>query len=341
MAPSQAPRRLTRRDALRLGVGVSAFSALAGCGVTEGGDGEDAGSAFPERPVQLIVPFAPGGSTDLIARTLTKEIAEPLGESMLVVNRDGAAAAVGTKEVVAASPDGYKIGFPPSSLFTLTPQLVSGANKVSLDDLRIVTGLTVENIVIVAHKDSPYRSLDDLIKLKGTGKKITYAHSGLGTGAYFAQTAFYKLAGVDATDVPFGGGGPAVTAVLGKQTDIGASQPAESMKLVQSGELRWLGVFSAERSPLLPDVPTAREKGFELTVDQVRFIAGPKGLPDDVTETLRKAFAEAVKAPAYGDFLTKNFIDRFEKNGDEVTARIKGDLERYKGLIDRFGIQPK
>ena len=331
---------LTRRDLMRITGGISASAFLAACGVkTE--TGAESAVKYPERPVELIVPFAPGGSTDLIARTLAKAIEKPLGKTMVVVNRDGAAAAVGTKEVASAQADGYKIVFPPSSLFTLTPQLVKNPNTVGLDELRIITGLTVENIVIVAHKDSPYKSLDDVLALKQSGKRITFAHSGAGTGAYFSQLAFYKLAGINAADVPFGGGGPAVTAVLGKQVDIGASQPAESMKQVQSGDLKWLAVFSATRSPLLPDVPTVKEKGFDLTVDQARFIAGPKGISDDVVKVLQKAFGEAVKAPEYDEFLKKNFIDRFEKSGDDVTTKIKTDTDKYKSLIQQFGLQPK
>ena len=341
MTDSNVRHALSRRAALRIGAGLGTGAFLAGCGVQTGNGDADGGSTYPQRSVELIVPFAPGGSTDLIARTLGKAIEKPLGHSMVIVNRDGAAAAVGTKEVAAAPGDGYRVGFPPSSLFTLTPQLVRNVDTVSLDDLRLVIGLTVENIVLVAHKDSPFKTLDDVIALKNSGQRITYAHSGVGTGAYFAQTAFYKLAGVNATDVPFGGGGPAVTAVLGKQVDIGASQPAESMRLVESGDLRWLGVFSEKRSPSLPDLPTAVEKGFDLTVDQARFIAGPKSLSDDAVPVLQEAFREAVKAPEYDDFLKKNFIDRFEVDGAEVASKIKRDFDRYKVLIDRFELQPR
>ncbi|MFI6760900.1 Bug family tripartite tricarboxylate transporter substrate binding protein [Micromonospora sp. NPDC050417] len=332
---------IDRRAALGLGTGLGLAAFLAGCGVRTSNGGDDGGADYPQRAVELIVPFAPGGSTDLIARTLGKAIEKPLGHSMVIVNRDGAAAAVGTKEVAAAPADGYKVGFPPSSLFTLTPQLVRNADTVPLDDLRVVIGLTVENIVLVAHRDSPFKTLDDVIALKDSGRRITYGHSGVGTGAYFAQTAFYKLAGINAADVPFGGGGPAVTAVLGKQVDIGASQPAESMRLVQSGELRWLGLFSQRRSPSLPELPTATEKGFDLVVDQARFIAGPKSIPDRAVTTLQEAFREAVKAPEYGEFLKKNYIDRFEVEGTEVAGKIKGDFDRYQVLIDRFGLQPK
>jgi len=330
---------LSRRGALRLGVGAAGGLFLTGCGV-QTGSGDDSGPSYPQRPVELVVPFAPGGSTDLIARTLLKGIDKPLGETMIVVNRDGAAAAVGTQEVASANPDGYKIGFPPSSLFTLTPQLVKGANTVPLEQLRLVTGLTVENIVLVVHKDSPFRTLDDVLALRGTDRRITFGHSGVGTGAYFAQTAFYKLAGINATDVPFGGGGPAVTAVLGRQVDIGASQPAESMKQVQAGDLRWLAIFSTRRSTLLPDLPTAVEKGFDLTVDQVRFIAGPARMPAEAVEVLAKAFQAAAKTPEYDTFLKQNFIDRFEVSGTEVTARIKQDFDRYRVLVDRFGLRP-
>ena len=158
---------LTRRRALGLGMGLGAGALLAGCGVKTGGDG-DSGSKYPERSVELVVPFAPGGSTDLIARTLAKSIEKPLGKPMVVINRDGAAAAVGTKEVAHGASDGYRIVFPPSSLFTLTPQLTKNTEAIPLDSLRIVLGLTVENIVLVAHKDSPFKTLDDVLALKAS-----------------------------------------------------------------------------------------------------------------------------------------------------------------------------
>lgn len=332
-------RDYSRRDLLRLGAGLGSGALLSACGGLK--TDSPAQAKYPDHAVEWVVPFAPGGSTDLIARTLAKGLEKPLGQSVVVVNREGAAGAVGTKEVAGAAPDGYKVAFPPSSLFTITPLVVKNAQEVKLEDLKIVTGLTVENIVIIVHKDSPYKTIEDVLREKGSGKKLRFAHSGVGTGVYFSQLAFYRQAGIDAIDVPFGGSGPAVTALLGKQVDIAASQIAESNKYVASGDMRRLAIFSAERSPFLSSLPTIKEVGYDLVVDQSRFVAGPAKMPEEAVSVLAKAFQEATKSVEYGQFLWDNFIERRQLDGEELTKRIKADLERYKALAEKFGIQPK
>jgi len=324
---------MDRRRLLKLGLGSGLL--LAGCGVKK----SPAKVNFPERPVEWVIPFAPGGSTDLIGRMLAKQLEKPLGQPVVAVNREGAAGAVGTKEVLAGAADGYKIVFPPSSLFTITPLVQKGAAEIPLDSMRIITGLTVENIVLVVHKDSKYRTVEDLLKDKGA--KLKYAHSGVGTGSYLSQALFYKEAGFNATDVPFGGTGPAVTAVLGKQVDIVASHVAESHKQVASGELRRLAIFRESRSESLPEVPTAREAGIDVVVDQMRFVAAPAAVTDEVAKVLEDAFKEAVKSAEYEKFLRDNFIERRELSGKDLIGRMTADKARYKAQMDKFGIAPK
>lgn len=338
---SGVERGLTRQDFLRVGMGTGAALLLAGCGVQggTGGGGGGGGADYPTRPVELIVPFAPGGSTDLIARAVAREIEEPLGQTMVAVNREGAGGAVGTKEVAEGAADGYRLTFSPTSLFTIAPIFLGPEDTVPLDELKIVTGLTQENIVLLANANGPYQTLDDVLALADSGEEISFGHSGRGIGTFLAQTLFYAQAGIKATDVPFDGGGPSVTALLGQQVDMGASQIAESAEQVAAGDLIQLGIFSAERSEFLPDVPTMKEQGFDLQVDQVRFIAGPKDLPDDITTKLADAFKEATQAESYGQFLEENFIGRFEKSGDEVRQKIETDLERYRSKVEELGIE--
>lgn len=337
MDPSQL--RFSRRGLLRTSVGLGAGALLAGCSVKTNEPSQAGSKKFPERAVEWVVPFAAGGSTDLIARMLAKTLETPLGQPVVVVNKEGAAGAVGTKDVISGSPDGYRMAFPPSSLFAITPHLQQSATRIPFDDLRIITGLTVENICLLVHKDSKYKTIDDLLNDKGA--KLTYGHSGVGTGLYLAQTLFFKQAGFAATDVPFGGTGPTMTALLGKQVDIAASHLAESHKQVAAGELRRLAMFTAERSPLLADLPTMREKGIDIVVDQMRFVAVPPKVPDDIASVLEKAFREAVKSPEYGKFLTSNYIERRELPGSELTAKIKSDSERYKAALNTVGIATK
>jgi tripartite-type tricarboxylate transporter receptor subunit TctC len=329
---------LSRRDILRTGLGLGAAAFLTGCSVKKEEPGQT-GTNFPTRPIEWVVPFAPGGSTDLIARQMAKSLEKPLKQPVVVINKDGAAGAVGTKDVISGQPDGYRMVFPPSSLFAITPHLQQSATKIGLDELRIITGLTVENICLLVHKDSKYKTIDDLLNDKGA--KLTYGHSGVGTGLYLAQTLFFKGAGYSATDVPFGGTGPSITALLGKQVDIGASHLAETHKQVATGELRRLAMFTEQRSPLIPDLPTMKEKGFNIVVDQMRFVAVPPKVPDDVAGVLANAFKEAVKTPEHEKFLKDNYIERRELPGPELTKQIQADSDRYKAALTALGIASK
>ena len=330
---------LSRRDILRTGLRVGAAAFLTGCAVKKEEPGQSGTPNFPTRPIEWVVPFAPGGSTDLIARQMAKTLEKPLKQPVAVVNKDGAAGAVGTKDVISGQPDGYRMVFAPSSLFAITPHLQQSATKIGLDELRIITGLTVENICLLVHRDSKYKTIDDLLNDKGA--RLTYGHSGVGTGLYLAQTLFYKQAGFNATDVPFGGTGPSITALLGRQVDIGASHLAETHKQVAAGELRRLAMFTAERTPLLPDVPTMKEKGFNIVVDQMRFVAVPPKVPDDIANVLANAFKEAVKTEEHAKFIKDNYIERRELPGPELTKQIQTDSERYKAALAALGIASK
>ena len=333
---------MSRRNVLRAGLGLGSGLLLAGCGVRDGrqeSGSETAETTFPERSVEWVVPFAAGGSTDLIARMLAKALEKPLGQSVVVVNKEGAAGAVGTKDVISGAPDGYRIAFPPSSLFAITPHLQASATKIPFEDMQIITGLTVENMCLLVHKDSKYKTIDDVLADKGAKPK--FGHSGVGTGLYLAQTLFFKQAGIQATDVPFGGTGPTMTALLGKQVDIAASHLAESHKQVASGDLRRLAMFTAERSPLVKDLPTAKEKGIDVVVDQMRFVVVPPKTPDNVAKVLAEAFRNAVRSPEYEKFITDNYIERRELDGPALTDRIKADSERYKAALAKYGIAVK
>ena len=329
---------LSRRDILRTGLGLGAAAFVTGCSVSNEGSGP-AGAGFPTRSIEWVVPFAPGGSTDLIARQMARSLEKPLKQPVVVANRDGAAGAVGTKDVITGQPDGYRMVFAPSSLFAITPHLQQSATKIQIEELRIITGLTVENICLLVHKDSKYKTIDDLLNDKGA--KLTYGHSGVGTGLYLSQTLFFKSAGYNATDVPFGGTGPSLTALLGKQVDIGASHLAETHRQVAAGELRRLAMFTKERSPLLPELPTMKEKGFDIVVDQMRFIAVPPKVPDDVAGVLANAFKEAAKTPEHEKFLKDNYIERREMPGPELTKQIQADGDRYKAALTALGIASK
>jgi tripartite-type tricarboxylate transporter receptor subunit TctC len=333
---AQRARAYTRRGFLGVGGGLAAGLALAGCGGVQGGR-QGATDGYPTRPVQLVAPFAAGGSTDLSSRALARGLTDALGRSVVVVNQPGANGAVGGKQVISGPPDGYSLVTLAGSLFALTPLLVKDPDTLSLDEMTIVSGITSEEVVLLVKADSPYQSVQDVLARRGTGTPITYATSGRGGASGFAQGLLFAAAGVPASEVPFGGGNPAVTALVGGQVDIAASHPGESITQVRSGQLRHLGVFSAQRSAQLPDVPTLVEQGFDIVVDRNAFVAGPPGLPDEIQQTLRQAFAESVKRPEYADFLEQNLIVSWEQDGPQVKDKLLGDRARYQAMIEKFG----
>ncbi|MFG3685660.1 tripartite tricarboxylate transporter substrate binding protein [Micromonospora sp. NPDC047740] len=325
--PSPSRRRLLAALAALAVLPVAACS-----GVQGGKDAAD--SNYPTRAVQFTVPFAPGGSGDLISRAIGKAAEKPLGQSVVVTNKPGANGAVGGKEVLASAPDGYNIALLVKSLFAITPLAVQDPTAIQPDKMTILTTLTQEDYVLVVNAASPYQTLEDLLK----APSLRYATTGVGTGAQLSQALLFKAANVKATDVPFDGGAPAATALLGKQVDVLSGSLAETMPQIKAGKFRPLAIFSEKRSSYLPDVPTAPEKGFDVVVDQRRFIVAPTGLPDAVAKKLTDSFAEARKDAAYDKFLKDNYMERWEVSDQEARQHLTDAAKEYADLSKKFGL---
>lgn len=323
-----------RRGLLAGIAAVPSLAALAACEVQGGSDAADA--EFPTRAVDFMVPFDAGGSGDLVSRAVAKAAEEPLGESLAVTNKPGANGAVGLKELLAGKADGYTISLAVKSLFAITPLVVDDPEAVVITDLRIVTTLTNEGYVLVVHADSPYNTLADLL----AAPHVNYATTGVGTGSQLSAGLLFGVAGVDATDVPYDGGAPAVTALLGKEVDAVSASLAETMPQIEAGELRPLTWFSEERSIFLNEVPTAIESGFpDVVVDQRRFIVVPADTPDDVVGVLTLAFEEARDSGEYGQFLQDNFMERWEVDGMEAEAHLAEATEQYSALLESSNVE--
>jgi tripartite-type tricarboxylate transporter receptor subunit TctC len=289
--------------------------------------------------VELVVPFSPGGGTDLIGRAIARAIEEPLGEPMVVVNREGANGAVGSREVINSAPDGYRLAITSASLFTVTPLLVENADNISLDDLRLIKNLTVENLVMLANADGPYQTLDDLIAAGEAGETISFSHSGAGGVNQFSQLWFFGQAGIKAIDVPFDGAAPALTALLGNQVDISTSEIAASAEQVEAGDVVRLGVFSAERSSLIPEVPTMKEQGFDIQVNAPRPIFGPRDMPDDVVNKLSDALQQVSESEEFEQFLEDNYVEKQVQDAEELRRFLEETRERYAAVIEEQGIE--
>ncbi|MFC0110839.1 Bug family tripartite tricarboxylate transporter substrate binding protein [Kibdelosporangium aridum] len=319
-----------RRRRLIAALATILVSATA-CNGVQGGSNA---ASYPNRAVQFTVPFPPGGSTDIVGRAVAKVAEKQLGQSMPVANKPGANGAVGGKEVLAQPPDGYNIGLLVKSLFAITPLAVQDPTAIQLDKLTIVATLTTEDYILVVNAESPYQSLKDLIG----APSIRYATSGVGTGAQLSQALLFKAANVKATDVPFDGGAPAVTALLGKQVDALSGSLSETMPHIKAGKMRALAVFSEQRSKFVPDVPTVKESGYDVVVDQRRFVVAPAGLPESVSAKLSTSFAEARKDAAYEKFLSDNYVDRWEVSGDEARTHIAEAAREYAEQVRKYGL---
>jgi tripartite-type tricarboxylate transporter receptor subunit TctC len=322
----------TRRAVLATASAVTLL-ALTACGNVAGGSKDS--SKFPNGPINVTVGQAAGGSTDLIARAVAEGASKTLGAAMPVVNKPGANGALATKEVAGKPADGQNLLLVTASLVTITPLAVTADEAVNIDDLDIITGLSQDDYVLVASPQSGFKGIKDVT---GAGRNITFGTTGVGTGSQLAQTVLFKQAKVQGTDVPFDSGKPALTAVLGNQVELATIQLGEAMPQIQAGKVAPLLVFSEERNSFLPDVPTAKESGYDVPVAQYRAVAAPKGTPKDVKDKLLAAFKETFKTEAYQDFNKKNMLTPKEISGEEVVTQWKDYAAKYKTLVEKYDI---
>lgn len=252
-------------------------------------------AAWPERPITLVVPYAPGGSADALARVLAVKMGARLGTTVIVDNRAGASGTIGAAYVAKAQPDGYTMLYD-ATPFSINPHLFPkmpyAAN--ALQPLSLVS--LAPNILIVK-ADSPYKDVKDLIaKAKAQPGKVNFASGGSGTVQRLAAELFRQKLDLDMMHVPYKSGGPAITDVMGGQVDFMFSTVAASSPLVNGGKLRALAISSPKRSPRLPNVPTIAETvipGYEVYEWNGVFV--PAGTPPDIAGKLQKAVAESMQ----------------------------------------------
>jgi tripartite-type tricarboxylate transporter receptor subunit TctC len=311
--------------------------ALTGCGGVQGGSSD--ASQYPTKAPEMIVPYSPGGGSDLLGRSLANNLEDPLGQSVIVINREGASGALGTKDVANSRPDGYTFGVINATTFSVSP-LFRPADAQKLEDFKVLKALSFEPNIIYTRSDSAYKKLEDVLALKGGETTVKYAHSGPGGASLVGEKLFFGKAGVKATGIPFTGGAEIVTAVLGGQVDFGAGPMSEVMSQVEAGDIRILGVFAGERVDFLPDVPTTAEKGVDVQIAQMRLLMAPKGLPAEVSEKITAAAGTATETAAYKDFLADNYILPSDLIGDEVVEEIERNRTNIAEGFKSIGFDP-
>ena len=258
---------------------------------------------FPTREVQIIIPWAPGGATDLIFRALGATTSKYLGKAVVVVNKPGGAGAVGYTEAMQARPDGYTLVSAVTPLTILPHQVTTAFTYKSFEP---VINVVDDPSMFMVRSDAPWKSLTEFLDFaKKNPGMITVGNSGAGGGVHLVALAFEKKVGVKFNHIPFAGGGPSVTAILGGHVNAVSVSPPEGIPQAQGGKLKIIALFAKKRLELFPDVPTVSEQGINFVMGMWRGLAAPKGTPPDVIKTLHDAFKKGME----DDVLKKNAKD--------------------------------
>lgn len=313
---------------------ITAIAALSACGGVKAST--ETTEEYPAKPIEFTIPMSAGGSTDILGRALAQELESQLGETLVVVNKPGAAGAVGSKEVLSKPADGYALGIASSSLFNVQPMFVPEKDVLKFDEMTVIGGTARSHFVVVANAESEFKTAADLLE---SDKKIHYGTAGVGAGSQISQAMLYKLAGLDAVDIPFEGNAPNVTALLGKQIDVATLAVAEAMPLIQSGKFTPLVTFDAKRNEFLPDVPTATELGYDVVVDARFVLNGPKNMPRAVVDRIEKALQGVFASDEYSKFLKASYYSRDEAPGNKIRLELEESLESYRAIIKKVGLE--
>jgi tripartite-type tricarboxylate transporter receptor subunit TctC len=318
------------------GLGIAFALVVSACGSNLGGGSSDGGD-FPDGdPITIYVGQDPGGSTDLIARALAEPASDDLGVAVTVENKPGANGALAAKELAGEKPDGHTLMIYNGSLAYITPLAVPADEAVDIADYEIVTGISQDDYVLVSAPSSGLKTVEDL---KNAGRAITYGTTGVGTGSQLSQALLFAQAAIPATAVPFDGGNPTLTAVLGGQVDVGSIQLGEAVEQIKAGKLTPIVTFAEKRPSYLPDTPTAVEAGYDTPVQQSRAVFAPKGTPNKVLDRLRASFKKAFGADAYKSFNTDNQLTSNEVDGETLRTQWTDNLDTYRSLVDKYDIK--
>ncbi len=291
--------------------------------------------AFPTKPITLVVPFPPGGSTDLIARQIASKLSEKLpGATAVVDNKAGATGTIGAGFVTRAPADGHTLLVSSLGPFVIAPHLIKAPYDALKDFDPLTVAVQAPNVLVVPAA-SPHKSLADVIAFtKANPNKMTFASSGNGSSDHLTAELFWQQTGTTGIHVPYRGGGPVMTDLLGNQVESSWMNINTAMPQILAGKLRPLAITSAKRSPLLPNVPSLEESGIkEANVYSWQAIAAPKGLPADVKAKLHAAIVASLNDPAIKPKLLELGFEMVLNTPEQFAAFQAAEYARWQKLI--------
>lgn len=296
---------------------------------------------YPAKPVQLVVPFPPGGAVDIVGRTISKKLGDRLGQPIVVENKAGAGTVVGAAYVANAPADGYTLLISSGSTFTVNPALNA---KLPYDPVKSYepVGLVARvPLILLAHRDVPVNNLRQLIAaVQRTPDKFSYGSFGNGTTGHFAAELTWSAAGIKLMHVPYRGSAPAMADLMGGQIPFTIDTVAAALPQLKAGKIKAIAVTGATRATQLPDVPTVAESGFPgFSADSWLAVVAPRGLPAEAKAKLHKALAETLADAEIRSKLIAAGLEPSYATGDAVLAQIEDELPRMRAIAQRAQIR--
>jgi tripartite-type tricarboxylate transporter receptor subunit TctC len=297
--------------------------------------------AYPTKPIRLVVGVPPGGTTDLVARVVGEQLARELGQPVVVENRAGAAGNIGADLVAKSTPDGYTLFLAPIGTVAINPSLYANLPFDPLRDFAPISQLTSLPMAMVVNAAVPAKTVKEFIELaRAQPGKINFASGGSGTGTHLAGELFKSMAGIEMVHVPYKGNGPAMVDLLAGRVSVMFDQVSTALPHMRAGKLRALGVTTAQRSSVAPDVPTLSESGLAgYDVTTWHGLVAPAGTPREVIARLNAAVVKALASPEVRERFKASGIEPVSSSPEQFGALMRGELARWREVIQRAGVK--
>jgi tripartite-type tricarboxylate transporter receptor subunit TctC len=305
--------------------------------------GSAAAQAYPSKPIRLMVPFPPGGSTDIVARIVAQKLSAQLGQQLVIENRGGAGGTLGTAVVAKAAPDGYVLVVGTTSTHVVAPSVYQKLEYDPVKDFAPISLMAVTPYLLVVNPAVEAKSVKELVTLmKSQPGKLNYASAGVGSTTHLAMEMLKGASGTYALHIPYNGNGPAGTAVIAGQVEILFGSLPAVLPHAKSGRVRALAVGTPKRSPSLPEVPTVAESGYPgFDASLWLAIMAPAGTPAPIIERLNKETIAAVSSKETSEALDKNGAEPITSTPGELAAMIKDGVSKYAKVVKDAGVKPE